>query len=925
MNRTVIALIFLLIFLSGIIFFLFRFRENKRPINSAIRAIPASAAFVIETRQTRESWRKISETNIIWEELLNINSVSRLNREIKAFDSLYTLNPLVKEIFDGQSLFISAHMTDEKNFNFIFLFNIPPSVGSSAAFGLSGEISSGYSSTVKEYDGASITTVHPEAGKDGDVFSYTIYNDIFIGSFNVMLVEDVVRQINTGKSLMDDFAFQKVMATTGGKSDANLLINHKFFPDFISSLTKKEFQAPVSSLKNFADWTALDLKIKPNVLMLNGFTLSNDSLSRFLNLFGQQKPQAAEFTEIIPSNTSAFVHFGFSNFGAFYKNYRQFLDNSEKEEKINAIQKECSCDIEKYLLSWVENEMAVMFTESVIQNQSADTTEQGTLAPGLPGNFFAVFKSNKIREAERLLSTLTDSVIYNGSDSARSEEFPIKKLKYPHLLSLLLGNLFSDHRSEYFTIIDDYVVFANDIKPLVDFISRFASGKTLSKKISFNSFSENLSAESNIFVYADISHSLNMFRHLAGTNYHAAMDEHEELFRKFEAVAIQISNENSQLFYNNIFLKYNPSHKQEISTIWETKLDNEVHSRPLLLTNHYTQAKEVFVQDDANLIYLISGTGKVLWKRPLSEKIISGISQVDALKNNKLQMLFNTASSIYLVDRNGKDVTGFPLKLEAPASTGLTVIDYDKNRNYRILIPCSNGVVYNYEIGGQPVKGWDLPKMKGTVKKPFLYFSQDGKDYLTCIDEKGNIYVLDRSGKNRVTVNGKLAISKNNSFFIEPGKNIGKTRIVATDSTGNIIRIYFNGNIEHIKIDDFSDQHFFGFWDINNDKSAEYIFADKNDLKVYAQDNLRYSLFNYRFESEITQHPLLFDFPDNKKFIGIPDSRSNKICLFDEKGAMPEDFPIFGNTSFSIGDINHEGELYLVTGSGNHIFTYLLK
>ena len=141
MFKKILAVIFLLLFLSGIVIFLYQFRNNKRPVSSALRAIPVSPAFIFETRKTHESWNKLSEKNIIWEELLNVKFVNRLNREIQLFDSIYLLNPQVKEIFDNQSLFISAHITEEKKFNFLFLFNVPPSIGSKTIYNLSKEIS----------------------------------------------------------------------------------------------------------------------------------------------------------------------------------------------------------------------------------------------------------------------------------------------------------------------------------------------------------------------------------------------------------------------------------------------------------------------------------------------------------------------------------------------------------------------------------------------------------------------------------------------------------------------------------------------------------------------------------------------------------------------------------------------------------------
>ncbi len=472
---------------------------------------------------------------------------------------------------------------------------------------------------------------------------------------------------------------------------------------------------------------------------------------------------------------------------------------------------------------------------------------------------------------------------------------------------------------------DDYAIFANDVQSLQDFSAHYFSEKTLSKKLNFISLAENLSSESNILLYSNIEQSENLIKNFLTVSYEKQAEKNKGIFEKFDGFAIQLSTDNNNLFYTNVFLNYNPVTKKENSTIWETRLDTTVSTQPTLVTNHYTMGKEIVVQDEGNEIYLISGTGKILWKKILSEKIISGITQVDALKNNKLQMVFNTESYIYIIDRNGKDLPGFPVKLKAPATNSIAVFDYDKNKNYRMLISCNDLRVYNYEISGLPVKGWEFEKLKNQMKTPFHYLSLDGKDYLIGIDAGGNIYISERNGKKRIDLKTKMFISKNNDFFVDPGKNINKTRLVATDLSGNIIRLYMNGNIENIKIDDFTENHFFSFRDITGDQSAEYIFADNNKLSVYSQEKLRYPFFDQTFESKLLHSPLFFEFRENKKKTGISVNEPDQLFLFDENGKIEEGFPLYGTTPFCIGEINNDGVKYLITGTGKNIYAYLLK
>ena len=49
-----------------------------------------------------------------------------------------------------------------------------------------------------------------------------------------------------------------------------------------------------------------------------------------------------------------------------------------------------------------------------------------------------------------------------------------------------------------------------------------------------------------------------------------------------------------------------------------------------------------------------------------------------------------TANHIHLIDRNGNYVEKYPVKLRSPATNGLAVFDYDKNRDYRMFIAGSD-------------------------------------------------------------------------------------------------------------------------------------------------------------------------------------------------------------------------------------------
>ena len=168
-----------------------------------------------------------------------------------------------------------------------------------------------------------------------------------------------------------------------------------------------------------------------------------------------------------------------------------------------------------------------------------------------------------------------------------------------------------------------------------------------------------------------------------------------------------------------------------------------------------------------------------------------------------------------------------------------------------------------------------------------------------------------------------MQLSGNNDFYIEKGKDFTTTKMVSSDSTGNIVKLNLVDELENISIKEFSSSHFFDYKDLDNDKIKEYIFVDKNELNIYNQNKSR--LFNHQFEEDIKLAPMFFLFPDNFGKTGIINSQTKELWLFDQFGNPFEDIPSKGETTFSIGDINKDGQLNIIVGSGKNIYAYPVK
>ena len=95
------------------------------------------------------------------------------------------------------------------------------------------------------------------------------------------------------------------------------------------------------------------------------------------------------------------------------------------------------------------------------------------------------------------------------------------------------------------------------------------------------------------------------------------------------------------------------------------------------------------------------------------------------------------------------------------------------------------------------------------------------KDYIVFKDA-GKIYIQDRRGETRVNIAAQFENS-NNPLFLDLN---GTPKIVATDKSGTVYYLYFDGKSTKKYSGNFSADHFFAVDDLDGNKVPDFIFVD---------------------------------------------------------------------------------------------------
>lgn len=882
------------------------------PVADPLDAVPVDASVIIDTKNPRATWQKLSKSSELWQQLINISEITAINRAINYADSLIKKNPEVSEILVKQRLVTSLHVIEKNKVAFLFLIGLPDNGKADLIHDLI-ENSLKNKEDLKKLKSSKNEYYQLNVDKNTSFF-YTISKGVFVSSFDKLLFDKSLNQLNSGKSLKADGVFSKITSTAGKNVDANIYVNYREFSKVIGKYLNTQALQSTSFLFDFQCWSELDFSIRPEYLILNGFSCLETANDNFMKLFKNQQPTEIEITRLIPSNAAAFLTFGFSNYNSFFCDYKKY-SSKNKKSLLDSINSNYSFNLENYFVPWIGNEMAI----SVKETFSPSTTE----------NAIAIIEAKDIDLAHFYLSHLSDTLLLiEGEKKIKLNKYrgyDEYKLNSYKLLPAMFGNVFSPITNPYFIYVDKFIVFANSTSILEDYIDDYTEDRVIAKNMNYVSFCENIAGKANVYLYCNFARSSNLLKSYASNNFSEILEYNNKYIRKINAIAIQLSSQNDML-YSNIVVSSSKRNtvRDAKSSLWETTLEAPVAVGPALINIKSSGEKNIFVQDELNFIYLLNGKGEIIFKQKLEERICGNPNYVDEAKSKKY-ILIAGKKKLYKLDLKGNRAEGFPISFKADATCEITFADIGNSGTYRIFVACADKKIYNYSLNGSLTKGWSNFETKEFVYKPLQYFRIDGKDILVSIEKSGKISFLDRKGNLQQSIKDNIATSRNNGLTLNKIKNKNaKFQFCTTDSAGKIYFISLKGTIESEKIKTLSPFHYFDYSDINSDKENEYIFIDGTNLSIYNQKkNL---ITSYTFPDNVTGKPLLYNFSESKQKIGVVSSRTNELFLFNSDGSVYEGFPMHGSRPFVITDLNGDGKKELISaGADKSIFAVSIK
>ena len=224
-------------------------------------------------------------------------------------------------------------------------------------------------------------------------------------------------------------------------------------------------------------YASLDMRIKENGIMFNGFLASSPTARGLTPMLKGLDTVTSGCPAVLPSFTTEFLKIGFSDFKTFAQSislsppYLELSDKNSREKEIS------------HFLEWTQREVTLARLEGNRHIGVFPTDGQGNALPEL-----------KAVTQDRTLRPVMGISVYQLVNSK--------------LIADLLGPLSGWKDMPYYCLLDGYVVFGDSEEALQKVIQYYSSDRTLVKSEKYRSLPGILAEYSNLYYYLDLDRSL---------------------------------------------------------------------------------------------------------------------------------------------------------------------------------------------------------------------------------------------------------------------------------------------------------------------------------------------------------------------------------------------------------------------------------
>lgn len=536
MKKIIIIISLLLIGVAAVTWLYFKnLTGTEYSSEKVFKVIPKDASIVFEYKN-ENSFYDIFKDFSLFGEILGRNNVEHL----MALKQIFVEEAALSSAFKKSDLFFSLHQTEKSNAGILIVAPFSKETNFNAEDllnNLKGKFKLSNDADPKR-------PLYQLAFNNKSNFYFIIYQSIFIGSFDKLLVnrsKDLILSGQENNTFKIDFK-----SARNKNSIANLYLNFAKIPDFLNNFSDQKNPSEISALKSFDASASLNINYQSNAFMFSGITTVNPNSINYINLFLEQEPGNNSLKNMLPFDAATYTFYYVSDFRKFKQGLNRLFESRKESEKLkkqlNTIAKKHSINIEKELVPVLGNEFGVI-----------------TIAKG---DKIGILKTKNVNRLSFLLSTI----------STENQE-NIRHFDDSFLLYSLLGDPFKTFQRPYYLLLDNYLIVGNNTSALRNFQKNYSNQNLLNRTDKNINFQQYLSNQGNIFYFVHHNNAKAIIKSLLSRPAYENFKSDNFNWKDIYGLSIQFSADKDK-FFTNLYMSKIPESKNFLPSIDSLLVDS---------------------------------------------------------------------------------------------------------------------------------------------------------------------------------------------------------------------------------------------------------------------------------------------------------------------------------------------------------------
>lgn len=818
--------------------------------------------------------------------------------EVSSFENLVTKNNELQQALISKDILVASQKINAKTLGCIYFVSLPNFETDDHSILFNSDDELVIKSKSRTFEGEQIY-YYERANLN---FYYTFSAPYLLVSKHQALIEDAIKAKLKGNNLAQYPIFQKWQTEQeNSKSIMSVFVNHKSLSDFYSLFFKLPLQKSLGITEKFADHSYAELNYKSDAWILNGEVDASEK--KYFALLKNQTENRSYLCNYLPSNTWSFQNLILSDpiqFRADLKNQIKLNQDFYYDAELKLMMRKYGLNVDQLISEHLGTELITAYypNYSFLKHTG----------------YISMIVLQQADEFNRKINNLQKNVKEQVYKNYSIKSFPIRKMMY-----LSAGEPFKEIDAKFYIIIEDRLIMSADVTDLKTYIDNYTDEQLLKQKESFQNYIGRLNDQYNYLYYTGISGFESNLKDLLQEKAQSKLLS-KNSWSNYTAFSYQITSSDAGLI-NSIYLPLKDNTEESsLEQKWQISLESGIGSTVQWLRDANTNKNYIVAQDDTNNFYLIDEESNVLWKKPLPNAIVSEVFAVDYYKNGQTQMLFNTRTHLYLIDLEGNLMPNYPIRLSSEALLGMSMFDYDQNKNYRMFVACANQCIYGYDLSGRPLDGWNPKRVGEVIDKP-QHIRVSNKDLIFVPTSQGYFYFFNRKGELQTQFRDSVNIQYFNPFYFDKNEEYAKNRFVSTDQYGKIKSIFIDGRRLFKSVGTWTPNHSFLHANVIGDAKKDYVFIDNDQLMVYQDDTT--VGFNYQFKTSMNDVAFEFKYSQDESMLGVLSKENAQVYMFDREGDLMKGFPIKSALKPSFLVQSNQRKMIVATSNGTLIYYVL--